>query len=138
MTRFTAIVVIVIVVVMLGCSLDPKERANPFDPDNPLNYGDPLWLEVSIVDTVIDSSPVKAPLLDWRDVDQTLLDEFHVYRRRTIFDSILVMVATVAPDVSVYLDVNTRLGVRYDYRVVAVMLNNTDSVLSAIESVYLR
>ncbi len=121
-----------------GCSLDPKERANPFDPDNPENYGDPLWLTVTVVDTLVGSAVVRRPQLDWRDVDHELLHEYHVYRRRTIFDPEFSQIAVCEPTVSIYTDLEVGYGVRYEYRVVASMSNGADSVLSAVESVYLR
>jgi hypothetical protein len=113
-----------------GCSLDPKERLNPLDPENPNTDGDPFHLTLSLVDTVTDSDTVKRIQLNWLNIEHSTLEEYHVYRRIVVSTEPFALIGITERGQTTFTDLGGRSNVRYHYRVIALMAEGTDSVFS--------
>lgn len=86
-----------------------RERKNPIDPRNPVTQGKPTDVNVySIEDTVF---------LTWDLINLEDLSGYRIYRRTNAGDSELL--ASVGPDVNMFVDAPVTFGTPYSYQVSA-------------------
>ena len=101
---------------LAGCS--HRERANPFDPRNPITRGGPSGFEAIAGDGRVD--------LRWNPVSGTGLLGFHLYRR-TALDTVYRLVSNVLPPASSgYADLGALNGLEHRYRLYFVFADGSD------------
>ena len=121
------VVCIMTVLITVGCSLSPKERANPLDPLYPTP---PLDCSLSLVDIQVDTAWTRKIRLDWAELDHVGLVEYHVFRRVPVESEGFVILDVIDPPVTTYTDLECVVDSAYYYRVTALLGDGTDSVLS--------
>jgi len=127
----SAAALVLLLAIGLGCSMNPKERANPLDPLNPDTGIDPFQLSLSFVEVTDDTVPTMKIRLEWHDIDHRALDEYHIFRRvANDFDDWLTLVAVTSPGESTYTDMESDPRVRYYYQVTATFNGGVDSLCS--------
>ena len=122
---------VALLVLVLGCSMNPKERANPLDPLNPETGIDPFHLHLSFVEVAVGEDTATKIKLDWNNIDHSALDEYHIYRRvANYFEDWLTLVAVTSPGESSYIDLESDPRERYYYQVTATFNEGVDSLSS--------
>lgn len=115
------------VTVAFGCSLTPKERANPLDPLNPVP---PLQLTLELVDTVIDTVSDRKIQLTWSGIEHGGLLDYRVYRRVPINFENFTLLDIVESSLTTFTDFSSCADTAYYYKIVALMGDGTDSIFS--------
>lgn len=126
-TRRALAACLLTVLTVVSCSLSPEERVNPLDP---VNWGDLFQATLVLVDTVVDTTPVRKIQISWEDIDHAMLTEYHVYRRIPVQSDGYLLVDVTQPPLTTYTDFDAVADSSYTYRLWAIFDGGADSVFS--------
>ncbi len=131
-TAFVLILTMFSVIVVVGCSINPKDRLNPLDSANDETGYDPFEVVLIRATVETDTDTTRIHHIEWRDIPHAAIEEYHMFRRQANLPQrgYIFMDEFDVGD-TCFDDSTFDPRVKYYYRVTALFSGGEDSIRSA-------
>ncbi len=130
-TAFMLILVMLVVIAVVGCSINPKERLNPLDSANDETGYDPFEVSLTRETISTDTDTTRIHHIVWRDIPHGAIEKYHLSRRQGNYaDLEYILLDEFNVGDTCFGDSTFNPRIKYYYRVIALFIGGEDSIRS--------